>query len=107
VTPIHIVILAIVQGVAEFLPISSSGHLVVANALLQAMGYEPPPELIEISIVLHLGTLASILLYYWHRVWRLLGSDRRVISLMIVGTLPAVVVGLVCSRNLRNHCSFM
>lgn len=85
---INIVILAVVQGVTEFLPISSSGHLVVGEHLL---GMQEGGT--AITIVLHFGTLISILLFYWRRILRLLGEDRRVIPLLIVGTLPAVVLG--------------
>lgn len=87
---VQIILLAVVQGLTEFLPVSSSGHLIVVNALLP----EKLPDIVGVEIALHLGTLASILVYYWRRVWRLLFEDRRVIGLMIVGTLPAVVVGL-------------
>lgn len=88
------ILLAVVQGVAEFLPISSSGHLVVANELLVDLGWGKLPNLVEMSIVLHLGTLLTVLVVYWHKIWRLLGQDRRVLSRLFVGTLPAVVVGL-------------
>lgn len=87
---LEVLVLAVVQGVTEFLPVSSSGHLVVAAALLE----EFPQEVLDVSIVLHLGTLLSVIVFYWHRLWRLLGEDRRVIPLLIVGTLPAVVVTL-------------
>ncbi len=86
----EIAILAVLQGIAEFLPISSSGHLVIAADLL---GVKKEGTL-EVNIILHAGTLLSILVFYWHRIWRLLGEDRRVIGLLIVGTIPAVVVGL-------------
>lgn len=89
----HILVLAVIQGVTEFLPISSSGHLVIVAAVLSPQDGKLP-EVIDVSIVLHLGTLGSILVYYWQRVWRLLGEDRRTIGLLIVGTLPAVAVGL-------------
>ena len=91
---LEIILLAVVQGVTEFLPVSSSGHLVVASALLTALGQPEPQDLLEVSIVLHLGTLLSILVFYWHRVWRLLGADRRVIGLLVVAMIPAVAVGL-------------
>ncbi len=91
---LYILLLAIVQGLAEFLPISSSGHLVVVNSVLTALGRPAPKQLLEVSIVLHLGTLVSIVVVYWRRIWRLLGADWRVVPLLVVGTLPAVVVGL-------------
>jgi undecaprenyl-diphosphatase len=88
---IEIVILAIVQGIAEFLPISSSGHLVILNDLMTEGELSESPTL---EVILHAGTLGSILVIYWRRILDLLSRDRRVISLLIVGTLPAVVVGL-------------
>ncbi|MDX1945318.1 MAG: undecaprenyl-diphosphate phosphatase [Pirellulaceae bacterium] len=91
--PWQVVVLAIVQGIAEFLPISSSGHLVVLAPLL--FGQRTAPEgMTDLSIVLHLGTLGSILVYYRQRIARLFAEDRRTLGLLIVGTLPAVVVGL-------------
>jgi undecaprenyl-diphosphatase len=95
-----LLLLAIVQGVAEFLPISSSGHLIVLGTWLG--GSEPLPDLSDVNIVLHLGTLASIVVFYWHRVWKLVTEDRHVIGLMIVGTIPAVVVGLPLKLKLEH-----
>ncbi len=85
----EIVLLAIVQGVAEFLPISSSGHLVVVSELLGTGGAST-----EVNVMLHAGTLLSILVYFRRRVVRLLGEDRRVIWLLLIGTLPAAALGL-------------
>lgn len=84
-----IVLLAIVQGIAEFLPISSSGHLVLIGRLLGNAS-----ESAALEIILHAGTLGSILVVYWRRILQMLTHDRRVIPLLIVGTLPAVAVGL-------------
>ena len=86
----EIVILAILQGITEFLPVSSSGHFVVGAAVF---GMDIEGRL-TFDIVLHLGTLAAILVFYWRRIRRLLGEDRRVIALLVVGTLPAAAVGL-------------
>ena len=91
---IEILLLAVIQGVTEFLPVSSSGHLVIGAALLEAAGGQPPADLLAVNIFLHLGTLLAILVFFARRVARLLGADRRVIGLLIVGTLPAVCVGL-------------
>ena len=89
-----ILILAVIQGLTEFLPVSSSGHLVVAEAMFQSLGWGTVPEKLEVNIVLHLGTLLSVILYYWRDIVRLLGSDRRVIPLLVVGTVPAGLVGI-------------
>jgi undecaprenyl-diphosphatase len=91
---IEVIILAIVQGLTEFLPVSSSGHLVVANAVLQAFGYPPATDLLDVEIVLHLGTLLAVLVFFWREVLQLIGRDRQVIPLLVVGTIPAVAIGL-------------
>jgi undecaprenyl-diphosphatase len=89
-----------VQGVTEFLPISSSGHLVLVPALLDK---EPPG--IATTAVLHLGTLAAVLLYFRTDV-AALGrfhrdeGARRLLGLLVVGTIPAVVAGLLLESAL-------
>jgi len=88
----RLMILAVVQGIAEFLPISSSGHL---NVGAEYLGGKPNHR---VNIALHFGTLLSILLYYRVRILDLLRSDRRVIPLLIVGTMPAVIVGLAIKK---------
>lgn len=91
---IEIIILAVVQGIAEFLPISSSGHLVILGALMDAFTGSVPSKTPTLEIILHAGTLGSILVVFWRRILDLLKADRRVIPLLVVGTLPAVVIGL-------------
>lgn len=87
---LEMLILAVVQGIAEFLPISSSGHLVVLGNWLGVSDDSPTVE-----IILHAGTLASILLVYWNRIVKLITSDRRVIPLLVIGTIPAGVAGVI------------
>lgn len=87
-----VLILAVVQGVAEFLPISSSGHLVILSDLLRSDA--AVFDVSDVNIMLHVGTLFSILVYYWRRVLRLLTEDRRLIGVLVVATLPAVLVGV-------------
>jgi undecaprenyl-diphosphatase len=98
---IDIVILAVVQGVAEFLPISSSGHLVILGALIGAAD-----ESATLEIILHTGTLGSILVVYWRRILALLRSDRRVIPLLVVGTIPAAVLGLVIKSQFESILTY-
>jgi len=85
---LQIVILAVIQGIAEFLPISSSGHVVVGQEIFDQFGTKMDDKL-TVNIVLHVGTLLAILIFYWRRIWMLLGQDRRVIGLLAVGSLPA------------------
>jgi undecaprenyl-diphosphatase len=88
----QLLILAVVQGITEFLPISSDGHLAVLSQLMA-----PGQDLggfVELNIVLHLGTLGSILVFYWREILKLLGEDRRLIPLLMVATVPSVLVGL-------------
>ena len=101
----EILVLAVVQGVAEFLPVSSSGHIVVLSHWMQERGNKPP-DIGDLNIVLHIGTLFSILVFYHRRIWRLLTTERRVIGMLILATIPAVVVGLpikkFCEHILEN-----
>jgi undecaprenyl-diphosphatase len=90
------VVLGVVQGVTEFLPISSSGHLVVTEA---AIGLSTPGVLVEVT--LHVATLLAVVFVYHRTLWRLVrGSVRgdrsaqRYVGLLAVGTVPAAAAGL-------------
>ena len=74
---IQIVVLSIVQGITEFLPVSSSGHLVIFEWLMGVTADQA-----YVNIVLHFGTLLSIVISYWQRIWQLLLNDRRVLGLL-------------------------
>lgn len=90
---LEILLLAVVQGLTEFLPVSSSGHLV----LLQSMLGSHEGDLF-LDVVLHTGTLGSVLVVYRREVLRLLRLDaaaRGYLLALAVGTLPAVAVGLL------------
>lgn len=91
----HVVVLAVVQGIAEFLPISSSGHLVIAGALMnQLAGTSIPEESATMGIALHFGTLLSILLVYRKELIKLV-SDFNMIKLIVIATIPVGVIGLL------------
>jgi undecaprenyl-diphosphatase len=91
---ISVLILAVLQGLTEFLPVSSSGHVVIGAALLRDFGGRPTVDIVEVSVALHVGTLFSILVFYRRSILDLLAKDRRTIILLLVGTIPAVVVGI-------------
>ncbi len=101
---LRIIILGIVQGITEFLPVSSDGHLVVADQLVERFSSEPiSTQNIVVTIILHLGTLVAILIVYWDRILRLLTKDRRVIGLLIVGTIPAAISGLLLEELAEDY----
>jgi undecaprenyl-diphosphatase len=88
----------LIQGLTEFLPISSSGHLVLVPALLGREG----PDLAT-SAVLHLGTLVAVLAYFRHdvgQIVRFTPSGRRLLRLLIIGTIPAAILGLLFEGTL-------
>lgn len=94
---LEVVILSVLQGVAEFLPISSSGHLVLGKSLL-GLGETG----IRLDIFLHVGTLIAVFAFYWAIVWRLLRgvfaggeSARESWTYVLKIVLSAVPVGLV------------
>lgn len=85
---LDVTFLAILQGVAEFLPISSSGHLVIGQHLLSVKDSG-----MQLNIVLHVGTLLSVALYYRSSLWRIVAErDVRYVLKILLSTLPAVVV---------------
>jgi len=90
---LEIILLAIIQGIGEFLPISSSGHIVVGAAIFDQIGHSFDGEKLTVNIVLHLGTLLAILVFYHRRIVGLITKERRVIGLVVVGTIPTVFIG--------------
>ncbi len=92
-----ILILAVIQGIAEFLPISSSGHLVLASHWLGDQSASA-----DVNIVLHAGTLLSIIVFYARQIAALIDRDRQAIPFIVVGTIPAVVLGLLIKSQFES-----
>ncbi len=85
------IILGIVQGLAEFLPISSSGHLVLTQRLL---GVEKPNMFFD--VLLHIGTLIPIFIIYWKDILELIKKPfQKYVYLLIIATIPAVIFTLL------------
>ncbi|MBT8201597.1 MAG: undecaprenyl-diphosphate phosphatase, partial [Acidimicrobiia bacterium] len=83
----------LVQGLTEFLPISSSGHLVVVP---EFFGREAPD--LTTSVILHAGTLLAVVVYFWKDLRMLLRVDlpepRRLVLLLAAASLPVAILGL-------------
>jgi undecaprenyl-diphosphatase len=90
------IIWGLVQGLTEFLPISSSGHLVVVPEALERLGMDIAPPSLAVSAILHLGTLAAVLVYFRDDVIKVMRMHRepegRKLALLVgVGTIPALI----------------
>jgi len=100
---LRVFILAIVQGIAEFLPISSKGHLVIGNELLKRFqGGSIADEGMTLIIALHVGTLGSILVvYFWRLRQILLEMDWRLCAAIVIASIPAAAIGIGFKHRLE------
>ncbi|HEY6419042.1 MAG TPA: undecaprenyl-diphosphate phosphatase [Candidatus Binataceae bacterium] len=95
------IVLGAVQGLTEFLPVSSSAHLILVPWLLNW----PDPGL-AFDVALHLGTLVALLIYYW-RDWFEMGASlvtgkrapRRLLLLIVVASIPGAIIGLAFEKQ--------
>lgn len=101
---LHILVLSFIQGATEFLPISSSGHLILVPFLT---GW--PDQGLAIDVAAHLGTLLAVLVYFWRDVWRMtvglwqllrgrLDEGGRLMLFLLAATVPALACGLLVDR---------
>lgn len=105
------IILGIVQGLTEFLPISSTGHLTVAGKLMNLISEDHPEHWTAFIAVIQLGTMLAVLVYFWkdliaiikdfvndNLIKRVKYSEQKINSklgwLIIIGTIPVVIIGL-------------
>jgi len=99
---LHIIILALIQGVTEFLPISSSGHLILPSGLL---GW--PEQGLAFDVAVHLGTLLAVVTYFRHDILNMMNAwclstfkqqhsdDSRIAWYVVLATIPAGLAGLL------------
>ena len=90
---IEIIILSLIQGVSEFLPISSSAHLVVVSTL-----YEFKSSSLLIDVSLHFGSLLAII-FFFRRELIDLKNNQKLLSLMIFGSIPLIIVGYILYKT--------
>jgi len=97
-TLIHIIVLALIQGITEFLPISSSGHLVLVSKLTPW-----PDQTLMVDVALHVGTLAAVVVYFHRECWSMVlgvfnlvlfrgGREAKLALHVAVATLPIIPV---------------
>ena len=101
----QIIVLAIVQGITEFLPISSSGHLILIPAFT---GW--PDQGVVADVMVHVGSLFAVIAYFWRDVLKLIGGgfdllrlrmndNSRMAGYIILATIPAVIFGLFLKKS--------
>ncbi len=113
---LHAAVLGVIQGLTEFLPVSSSGHLILAR---QLFGWELLADahwntIFDLSV--HAGTFAGLLLYFWSDVVRLLGAffstfrhgiggvpERRLAWIIALATIPAALAGILGEEVIEAH----
>jgi undecaprenyl-diphosphatase len=91
---IYAIFFGAIQGITEFLPVSSSGHLVIAQALVPSI--DNPGVLFD--VILHAGTLLAVIIFFRKKI---LSLQRNEIILLGIGTIPAVLVGVLFGSALE------
>ncbi len=111
---IEAILVALLQGATELFPVSSLGHAVIVPALLNWSMNQRAAEFLPFLVMLHLGTAAALLLYFWRDWWALLrgvvgldtahqvAESRRVFGLIVIATIPAVVLGFLFEKLFRS-----
>ena len=106
-------LLGVVQGLTEFLPVSSSAHLILARAFF---GFDADRFGLSFDVACHVGTLVAVLIYFREDLVRMVAAvpralggpttrdrDARLIWLLVVGTIPAVIVGLLFGKPIEER----
>lgn len=88
---IQAIILGIIEGITEFLPVSSTGHMIIGSSL---MGIADDPFVKAFTVAIQFGAILSVLVLYWKRFFK----DINFYTKLFVAFLPAAVIGLLCNK---------
>ncbi len=105
----HIFVLAVVQGITEFLPISSSGHLVLTSKVLCW-----PDQGLTMDVAVHVGSLLAVTVYFWRDVWAMIvglgrlltgrgGAPARLLVNVVIGTIPVMIIGFLAQDFISGY----
>ena len=102
----HVIILSVIEGITEFLPISSSGHLLILHRLLPGM----EGSTLAFDVWLHAGTLVALLAYFWRDLITIVraafvaprSADGRLAWQIVAATIPIVVLALLGGGVIEN-----
>lgn len=104
---LHLIILSILQGITEFLPVSSSGHLILLSKFTTF-----PDQGLALDVAVHVGSILAVIIYFSESIWLMFkgvlktyclpnfkNAGSKLFWLIVIGTLPIVVVGLLLKEN--------
>ncbi len=94
-TILHAIILGIVEGITEFLPISSTGHLILASQILKI---NQSDFLKSFEIIIQLGAILAVVVLYWKELWRL-----EMLKKLFVAFLPTATIGLALYKIIKTY----
>lgn len=95
-------LLGLVQGLTEFLPVSSSGHLILTREL---MGLNDGSSFLLFDVMAHVGTLVAVVIVLYKPILELFKKPYKNLVMLIVATIPAVVVGFTCKDLIEKYFS--
>ena len=106
---VKVVLLSLVEGLTEFIPVSSTGHMIIVEQFLKLS--ENKQFVNAFEIIIQLGAILSVVVYYWNKIWpfssKISSRKRKEITLMwikiIIAVLPAVVLGLLLDDVIDEH----
>ena len=103
----HILFLSVLQGITEFLPVSSSGHLILFSKFTTF-----PDQGLGLDVAVHVGSILAVMIYFSEELWRMFkgllktyfiptlsNKDARTFWLIVIGTVPVVIVGLLLKEH--------
>jgi len=106
-TNFHLILLSVLQGITEFLPVSSSGHLILFSKFTSF-----PDQGLALDVAVHVGSILAVMIYFSEDLWKMFKGllktyfvpnfknvDARTFWLIVIGTLPIVLVGLFLKEN--------
>lgn len=101
------IVLGVVEGLTEFIPVSSTGHLIIASELI---GFEQDAFGIMFNVVIQLAAILAVLILFWPRIWVKLRSffkgeaeGRRFMAVWVIGCVPAAVAGVLFNDFIDEH----
>jgi undecaprenyl-diphosphatase len=108
-------LLGIIEGLTEFIPVSSTAHLLIAQSLLR-INETNFPQMFQYLVLIQLGALLALILYFWNDLWKIIREvllalshgkpfetfDARLGWYLVLATIPAAIVGLIFQKRVEN-----